>query len=167
VRDAPGANTLRTDKIFIYEAACSSGVQKCLDGVHFAGVSGTDLDGEDDRRSVDMESIGGELFGESFFPFRPLKQGFPDWSGGGDATIGSQISVLTSSMFNTANLFTDSDRGALFASCTKQNPSWGRSILPLLLLRPSEPSSLQLIPPFVLRLTFGHPSDGGSPSQDG
>ena len=36
--------------------------------------------------------------------------------------MGSQISVLTSSMFNTANLFTDSDWGALFAGCTKQNP---------------------------------------------
>jgi len=31
-RDVLGANTLCTDKVFIYEVACSSGVQKCLDG---------------------------------------------------------------------------------------------------------------------------------------
>ena len=32
-------------------------------------------------------------------------------------SIGSRISVLTSSMSNTANLLTSSNRGALFASC--------------------------------------------------
>jgi len=82
-RDALGANTLRADKIFIYEATCSSGVQKCLDRVHLAGVGGTDLDREDDGRSAGMESISGEPFGESFFLFRPLRQGFTDQSRGG------------------------------------------------------------------------------------
>ena len=82
-------------------------------------------------------------------------------------SIGSQISVLTSSTFNTANLFTNSDRGTLFTSYTKQNPPLGQSKLPLPLLHPSELSSLQSIPPSVLQLTFGCPSGGGSPSQDG
>jgi len=167
VRDAPGANTLHTDKIFIYEVTCSSGVQKCLDGVHLAGVGGTDLDGENDGRSVGIKSIGGESFGKSLFLFGPPGQGFPDQSGGGGASIGLQLSVLTSSTFNTANLFTNSDQDALFAGCTKQNPLRGQSILPLPLLHLLEPSSLQLIPPFALQLTFGHPNDRGSPSQDG
>jgi len=47
-RDAPGGDTFRSDKILIYEAAHSSGVQKCLDRVHPAGVGSTDLDREDD-----------------------------------------------------------------------------------------------------------------------
>jgi len=62
-RDVPGANTLCTDKIFIYEIACSSGVQKRFDGMYFAGVSGTDLYREDDRRSTGVEGVGGELSG--------------------------------------------------------------------------------------------------------
>ena len=74
------------------------------------------------------------------------------------ASIGSQVSVLISSIFNTGNLFTNGDQGPLFASHTKQNP------LPL--LHPSEPSSLQSVPPFVLQLTFRRPSSRGSPSQD-
>ena len=59
-RDVPGANTLRTDKIFIYEIACGSGVQKRFDGIYFASVSGTDLYREDDRRSVGIKGVGGE-----------------------------------------------------------------------------------------------------------
>jgi len=163
-RDALGANTLCTDKIFIYEATHSSGVQKHLDRVYLAGIGGTDLDREDNEHSMGIESVGRESFGESLFPFGSLRQGFPDRSGGGDVTIGSQLSVLTSSTFNTANLFTDSDQGILFASHTKQNPPWGQSILPLPLLHLSEPSSLQLISLFAPWLTFGHPNDGGSPS---
>jgi len=62
-RDVPGANTLRMDKIFIYEIACGSGVQKCFDGMYFASVSGTDLYREDDRRSAGVEGIGRELSG--------------------------------------------------------------------------------------------------------
>ena len=45
---------------------------------------------------------------------------------GGGASIGLPVFVLTSSMFNTANLLT-SDRGALFAGRAKQNPPPGRS----------------------------------------
>ena len=86
---------------------------------------------------------------------------------GRSASIGSQISVLTSSMFNTANLFTNSDRGALFAGHAKQNSPPGQNQLPLPPLYSSEPSSLQLIPPFALQLTSGHPNDGGNPLQDG
>jgi len=37
-RDVPGANTFCTDKIFIYEIACGSGVQKRFDGVYFASI---------------------------------------------------------------------------------------------------------------------------------
>jgi len=43
VRDAPGANTFCTDKVFIYEVAHSSRVQKCLDGIYLAGVYGADF----------------------------------------------------------------------------------------------------------------------------
>ena len=62
-RDVPGANTLCTDKIFVYEIACGSGVQKRLDGMYFASVSGTDLYRKDDRRSTGIEDVGGELSG--------------------------------------------------------------------------------------------------------
>jgi len=62
-RDVPDANTLCTDKVFIYEVACSSGVQKCLDGMYFASISGTDLYRKDNRRSAGIEGIGGELSG--------------------------------------------------------------------------------------------------------
>jgi len=47
-RDAPGVNTFRTDEVSIYEVARNSGVQKCLDGVHLAGVCGADFYWEDD-----------------------------------------------------------------------------------------------------------------------
>jgi len=77
-RDVPGANTLHTDKIFIYEIACGSGVQKRFDGMYFASVSGTDLYREDDRHSAGVEGVGGESSGESLFPFGPLRQGCPD-----------------------------------------------------------------------------------------
>jgi len=63
VRDVPGANTLHTDKIFIYEIACGSGVQKRFDGMYFASVSGTNLYREDDRRSAGIEGVGGESSG--------------------------------------------------------------------------------------------------------
>jgi len=63
VRDVPGANTLRTDKIFIYEIACGSGVQKRFDGMYFASISGTDLYRKDDRRSTGIEGIGRESSG--------------------------------------------------------------------------------------------------------
>ena len=54
------ANTLCMDKIFVYEVARSSGVQKRLDGMHLASVSGTDLYRKDDRRSTGIEGVGGE-----------------------------------------------------------------------------------------------------------
>jgi len=47
-RDAPGVNTFRTDEVSIYEVARNSRVQKCLDGVHLAGVCGADFYWEDD-----------------------------------------------------------------------------------------------------------------------
>ena len=75
--DALGINTLCIDKIFIYETACSSRVQKHLDRVHLTGISGTDLNREDDEHSMDIEGIGGESFGESLFPFWPPRQGLP------------------------------------------------------------------------------------------
>jgi len=62
-RDVPGANTLRTDEIFIYEIACGSGVQKCFDEMYFASVSGTDLYREDNRRSAGIEGVGRESSG--------------------------------------------------------------------------------------------------------
>jgi len=63
VRDVPGANTLRTDKIFIYEIACGSRVQKRFDGMYFASISGTNLYREDDRRSTGVEGVGRESSG--------------------------------------------------------------------------------------------------------
>ena len=69
----------------------------------------------------------------------------------GGASIGSRISVLTSSTSNTANLLTSSDRSTLFAGCAKQNPPLGRSQLPLLLLHLSRPSNLRSILPVALR----------------
>jgi len=83
-KDASGANTLRTDKIFIYEIACGSRVQKRFDGVYFTSVHGTDLYREDDRCSAGVKGIGGELSGEPLFPFGPPRQGRPDQSGGGE-----------------------------------------------------------------------------------
>jgi len=72
------------DKILVYEVAGGSGVQKRFDGMHLAGVGGTDLDRQDDRRSAGVESVGGESFGESFLPFGSPRQGCPDRSGGGE-----------------------------------------------------------------------------------
>jgi len=62
-RDVPGADILRTNKIFIYEIACGSRVQKRFDGMHFASVSSTDLYRKDDRRSAGIEGVGGESSG--------------------------------------------------------------------------------------------------------
>jgi len=61
--DALGANIFCMDKVFIYEVVHSSGVQEYLDGMHLTGVSGTDLDRKNDRRSAGIEGVGGELFG--------------------------------------------------------------------------------------------------------
>ena len=83
---------------------------------------------------------------------------------GESASIGSQISVLTSSMSNTVNLLTSSDRGALFAGHAKQNPPLGRSQLPLLLLHISRPSNVRSILPVALQLTSRHLDGGDSPS---
>ena len=74
-RDAPGTDTFRTDKILVYEVAGSSGVQKRFDGMHLASVGGTDLNGQDDRCSTGVESVGGESFGESFLLFGSPRQG--------------------------------------------------------------------------------------------
>jgi len=81
-RDALDTNTFHTDKILVYEVAGGSGVQKCFDRMHLAGVSGTDLYRQDDRRSAGVEGIGRESSGEFFFPFGPPRQGCPDQSGG-------------------------------------------------------------------------------------
>ena len=112
-----------------------------------------------------MESCLGNLF--SHFGFRGwvvLSRVEEEREG---VSIGSLISVLTSSTSNTANLLTSSDRGALFAGRAKQNPPPGLSKPLLLLLHPSGPLNLQSVPPFALQLTSGRPDGGGSPSQDG
>jgi len=83
-RNAPGTDTFHTDKILVYKVASGSGVQKRFDRMHLAGVGGTDLDGQDDRRSAGVESVGRESFGESFLLFGSLRQGCPDRSGGGE-----------------------------------------------------------------------------------
>jgi len=43
-RDALGTDTFCTDKIFVYEVAGGSGVQKRFDRRHLTGVGGTNLD---------------------------------------------------------------------------------------------------------------------------
>jgi len=68
-RDAPGVDAFRSDEVSIYEVARSSGVQKRFDGMHLAGVGGTDFYREDDRRSTGVEGVDGESFGQPFFPF--------------------------------------------------------------------------------------------------
>ena len=153
------------DKILVYEVAGGSGVQKRFDGMHLAGVGGTDLDRQDDRRSTGIEGVGGESFGESFLPFGSPRQGCPDRRRGG-ASIGSQTSVLTSSTSNTANLLTSSNRGVLFAGHVRQNPPLGRSQLLLLLLHLSRPLNLRSILPVASRLASGHPDGGDSPLRD-
>ena len=85
----------------------------------------------------------------------------------GSTSIGSQISVLTSSTSNTVNLLTSSDRDTLFAGCAKQNPPLGLNKPSLPLLHPSGPLNPSSILPFALWLTSGCPNGGGSPSQDG
>jgi len=62
-RDVLGANTLHTNKVFIYEVACSSEVQKRLDRMHLASVSSTDFYKKDDRCSVSIKGVGRELSG--------------------------------------------------------------------------------------------------------
>jgi len=47
-RDAPGVNTFHMDEVLIYKVACSSGVQKRLDGIYLAGVCGADFYWKDD-----------------------------------------------------------------------------------------------------------------------
>jgi len=83
-RDAPGTNTFHMDKIFVYEVAGGSGVQKCFDGMHLAGVGGADLYRQDNRCSAGVEGVGGKSSGEFLFPFGPPRQGCPDQSGGGE-----------------------------------------------------------------------------------
>jgi len=63
VRDAPGVNIFRTDEVSIYEVACSSRVQKRLNGMYLAGVCGADFYQEDDQHSAGIEGIDGESFG--------------------------------------------------------------------------------------------------------
>jgi len=61
--DTPGANTLHMDKVFIYKAANSSEVQKCLDEMYLACISSTDLYRKDNRCSMGVEGVGRELSG--------------------------------------------------------------------------------------------------------
>ena len=108
-----------------------------------------------------MESRLGNLFSHFGFQGYVVLSGVEEREG---ASIGSLISVLTSSTSNTANLLTSSDWGALFAGRAKQNPPPGLSKLLLPLLHPSGPLNLQSVPPSAPRLTSGRPNGGGSPS---
>jgi len=62
-RDALGVNTFCMDEVSIYEVACSSGVQKYLDGMHLAGVCGANFYWEDNQRSAGIEGINRKSFG--------------------------------------------------------------------------------------------------------
>jgi len=72
-KNAPSSNTLYTDIIFIYEATCSSRVQKHLDGVYLTGVGGTNLNRKNNGHSAGIKSISRESFGKSLFLFWPLR----------------------------------------------------------------------------------------------
>ena len=119
------------------------------------------------RRMIDVlwasrvlaESRLGSLFSHFSLQGRAFLSGAEERG----VSIGSQISVLTSSTFNTVNLFTNSDWGVLFASHAKQNPPPGQSQLPLPLLHPSKPLNLRSILSVALQLASRHPSGGGSP----
>ena len=110
------------------------------------------------------ESHLGSLFSHLGLRGRAVPTGAEGERGG--ASIGSQTFVLTSSMSNTANLLTSSDRGTHFAGRVKQNPPPGRSQLPLLLLYLSRPLNLRSILSIALRLTSGHLDGGDSPLRD-
>jgi len=56
--------------------------------MYFASICGTNLYREDDRCSMGIEGIGGELSGESLFPFGPPRQGCPDRRRGGECVRG-------------------------------------------------------------------------------
>jgi len=62
-RDALGVNTFRLDEVSIYEVACSSGVQKCLDKMYLASVCGADFYWQDNQHPASIEDVDGELFG--------------------------------------------------------------------------------------------------------
>ena len=63
VRDTPGVNTFRSDKVLIYKVAHSSRVQKRLDGMYLTGVCGADFYWKDDRRPMSIEDVDRKLFG--------------------------------------------------------------------------------------------------------
>ena len=111
------------------------------------------------------ESHLGNLF--SHFGFRGCVVLSGLEGGRRSTSISSRISVLTFSTSNTVNLLTSSDRGALFAGRTKQNPPLGLNKPLLPLLHPLEPLNLQSTPLFAPWLTSRHPNSRGSPSQDG
>ena len=79
-RDAPDVNTFCSDKVSIYEVAHSSGVQKCLDRMHLAGVCGADFYWKDDQHPVSIKGVDRESFGELLFPFWLLGLRCPVWS---------------------------------------------------------------------------------------
>ena len=62
-RDVLGANTFHTDKVLIYEVACSSRVQKHLDRIYLASVCSANFYQKDIQRPVSIEGIGGKSFG--------------------------------------------------------------------------------------------------------
>jgi len=61
-RDAPGVIAFRSDEVSIYEVACSSRIQKRLDGMHLAGICGADFYWQDDRRSTSIKDVDRESF---------------------------------------------------------------------------------------------------------
>jgi len=61
-RDAPGVIAFRSDEVSIHEVACSSRIQKHLDGMHLAGICGADFYWQDDRRSTSIKDVDGESF---------------------------------------------------------------------------------------------------------
>jgi len=69
VRDTLDINTFCSDEVSIYEVARSSEIQKHLDGMHLAGVCGTDFYWQDDRCPASVEGVDRESFGQPLFLF--------------------------------------------------------------------------------------------------
>ena len=62
-RDAPDVNVFHLDEVSIYEVACSSGIQKRLNGMHLAGVCSADFYWQDDQCPASVEDVDRESFG--------------------------------------------------------------------------------------------------------
>jgi len=163
-RDVPSVNTFHIDKVskLLIAPESKSVLTECTSLMSVVLTSiGRMINILQASRILTESHLGNLFFHFGFQGYVVLSRVEEKREG---ASIGSLISVLTSSTSNTANLLTSSDWGAIFAGRAKQNPppELSKPLLPL--LHPSGPLNLQLVPPSAPRLTFGRPNDRSSPS---